>query len=109
MEIHTGAADTLAIARDGVTFVKPEDIQATFSGESIDLIGKNLGSRILSFSDEWFAAAENLTTATPLSASLVSSLTRAPGTTAGRHADTTPNHSTMSSSASVSPLAGSRA
>lgn len=29
----------------------------------LDLIGKNLGSRILSISDEWFAAAENLTTA----------------------------------------------
>lgn len=30
-----------------------------------DLISKPLGSRILSFSDEWFAAAENLTTPTP--------------------------------------------
>lgn len=30
-----------------------------------DLINKSLGSRILSFSDEWFAAAENLTTPTP--------------------------------------------
>jgi allantoicase len=29
-----------------------------------DLINKALGSRILSFSDEWFAAAENLTTPT---------------------------------------------
>lgn len=30
-----------------------------------DLINKALGSRIISFSDEWFAAAENLTTPTP--------------------------------------------
>lgn len=30
-----------------------------------DLINKALGSRILSFSDEWFAAADNLTTPTP--------------------------------------------
>lgn len=30
-----------------------------------DLISKPLGSRILGFSDEWFAAAENLTTPTP--------------------------------------------
>jgi allantoicase len=32
---------------------------------SLDLVNKALGSRILSFSDEWFAAAENLTTSTP--------------------------------------------
>lgn len=31
----------------------------------LDLISKPLGSRILSFSDEWFAAADNLTTSTP--------------------------------------------
>jgi allantoicase len=31
----------------------------------IDLINKALGSRILAFSDEWFAGAENLTTPTP--------------------------------------------
>lgn len=30
-----------------------------------DLVNKALGSRILAFSDEWFAAAENLTTPTP--------------------------------------------
>lgn len=31
----------------------------------VDLINKALGSRILAFSDEWFAAAENLTTPSP--------------------------------------------
>lgn len=31
----------------------------------VDLISKSLNSRILAFSDEWFAAAENLTTRTP--------------------------------------------
>jgi allantoicase len=36
-----------------------------FSLTSIDLISKPLGSRILSCSDEWFAAAENLITPTP--------------------------------------------
>ncbi|KAI7630602.1 hypothetical protein KC322_g22982, partial [Hortaea werneckii] len=48
--------------------VKPisaNDIDATFKSDSIDLISKPLGSRILAFSDEWFAAAENLTTPTP--------------------------------------------
>ena len=32
---------------------------------TVDLISKPLGSRILGFSDEWFAAADNLTTPTP--------------------------------------------
>ncbi|KAI7104193.1 Allantoicase, partial [Hortaea werneckii] len=48
--------------------VKPisaNDIDATFKSDSIDLVSKPLGSRILAFSDEWFAAAENLTTPTP--------------------------------------------
>lgn len=33
--------------------------------DNTDLISKPLGSRILGFSDEWFAAADNLTTPTP--------------------------------------------
>ncbi|KAF2770400.1 hypothetical protein EJ03DRAFT_310696 [Teratosphaeria nubilosa] len=58
---------------DGSAYVKQnmavkripaEQIDATFKSDSIDLINKALGSRILSVSDEWFAAAENLTTPT---------------------------------------------
>ncbi|KAF2436068.1 Allantoicase [Tothia fuscella] len=44
--------------------IPAEKIDETFSTGVIDLISKPLGSRILSFSDEWFAAAENLTTVT---------------------------------------------
>ncbi|GAB7360935.1 hypothetical protein MBLNU230_g0919t1 [Neophaeotheca triangularis] len=47
-----------------VKAIKAEDIDATFKSDSIDLISKPLGSRILSFSDEWFAGADNLTTPT---------------------------------------------
>ncbi|KAK5115570.1 Allantoicase [Meristemomyces frigidus] len=50
---------------NAVTIVKAEDIDTTFKSNSIDLINKALGSRILACSDEWFAAAENLTTPTP--------------------------------------------
>nr|POE47986.1 allantoicase [Quercus suber] len=45
--------------------IAAQDIEATFKSNSIDLINKALGSRILAFSDEWFAAADNLTTPTP--------------------------------------------
>ncbi|KAK4497880.1 hypothetical protein PRZ48_010535 [Zasmidium cellare] len=48
-----------------VKFIPADKIDETFKSDSIDLINKPLGSRILSFSDEWFAAAENLTTPTP--------------------------------------------
>jgi len=48
-----------------ITTLAVDQIDATFKSNSIDLISKPLGSRILSFSDEWFAAAENLTTPTP--------------------------------------------
>ncbi|KAK0346119.1 Allantoicase [Friedmanniomyces endolithicus] len=46
------------------TPIKAEDIDTTFKSNSIDLVNKALGSRILACSDEWFAAAENLTTPT---------------------------------------------
>ncbi|KAF2147194.1 uncharacterized protein K452DRAFT_3142 [Aplosporella prunicola CBS 121167] len=43
----------------------PEEIDKAFASiKCIDLISKPLGSKILSYSDEWFAAAENLTTPT---------------------------------------------
>ncbi|CAK4025686.1 probable allantoicase [Lecanosticta acicola] len=50
--------------QEGVQFIPADKIDETFKSDSIDLINKALGSRILSFSDEWFAAAENLTTPT---------------------------------------------
>jgi len=49
----------------GVQAIAADQIDSTFKSNSIDLVLKTLGSRILSFSDEWFAAAENLTTPTP--------------------------------------------
>ncbi|KAI9811779.1 MAG: Allantoicase [Pycnora praestabilis] len=54
--------DTMSISAQSIA---PEYIQQTFASNSIDLISKPLGSRILSFSDEWFASASNLTTPTP--------------------------------------------
>ncbi|KAG9674935.1 Allantoicase, partial [Aureobasidium melanogenum] len=62
MEIHTESLDT--VNNGQVKAIPVEEIQSTFGSNSIDLISKPLGSRILSFSDEWFAAAENLTTPT---------------------------------------------
>ncbi|KAL1634477.1 Allantoicase [Diplodia intermedia] len=44
--------------------VAVEELDTAFSGNSIDLISKPLGSEILAVSDEWFAAASNLTTPT---------------------------------------------
>ncbi|KZF25238.1 Allantoicase [Xylona heveae TC161] len=52
-------------AGSGVVSIAAEDISNTFSSTCIDLISKPLGSRILSFSDEWFAAAENLINPAP--------------------------------------------
>ncbi|KAL2677616.1 galactose-binding domain-like protein [Phyllosticta citricarpa] len=42
------------------TKLEVENIDKTFSGKSIDLISRPLGSEVLAVSDEWFAAAENL-------------------------------------------------
>ncbi|KAK3116195.1 Allantoicase [Teratosphaeriaceae sp. CCFEE 6253] len=52
------------------TPITAEDIDSTFKSDSIarattDLVNSALGSRILACSDEWFAAASNLTTPTP--------------------------------------------
>lgn len=52
------------IAKNTIKPIAAKDIDATFKSDSIDLITKPLGSRILAFSDEWFAAASNLTTPT---------------------------------------------
>ncbi|KAF1816144.1 hypothetical protein P152DRAFT_463806 [Eremomyces bilateralis CBS 781.70] len=48
----------------GPQLVAADKIDETFGGNSIDLISQPLGSKILAFSDEWFAAAANLTTKT---------------------------------------------
>jgi len=48
----------------GIQSLAADQIDATFKSNSIDLVSKPLGSRVLSFSDEWFAAAENLITPT---------------------------------------------
>lgn len=53
------------IATPKVRSIAADKIEATFRSHCIDLISKPLGTQILSFSDEWFAAAENLTTPTP--------------------------------------------
>ncbi|KAI9825755.1 MAG: hypothetical protein M1819_000473 [Sarea resinae] len=79
------AAITAADSSTGIRSIAADDIDKTFSGSigacsryesledkasnppwsAVDLISKPLGSRILALSDEWFAAAENLTTPTP--------------------------------------------
>lgn len=65
-EAQVFTADAAQEVIDSVVKSIPADeIDATFKSDSIDLINKALGSRIISFSDEWFAAAENLTTPTP--------------------------------------------
>ena len=45
---------------DGATPIPAEDIDATFTGKSIDLIAADLGGKVLAFSDEWFAEGKNL-------------------------------------------------
>ncbi|KAI5363998.1 Putative allantoicase, Galactose-binding-like domain superfamily [Septoria linicola] len=65
-EAQVFTADAAQEVIDSVVKSVPADeIDSTFKSDSIDLVNKALGSRILSFSDEWFAAAENLTTPTP--------------------------------------------
>ncbi|KAH6643734.1 galactose-binding domain-like protein [Boeremia exigua] len=46
-------------------FIPAGEIDEVFKSKYTDLISTPLGSRIISFSDEWFAAASNLTTKTP--------------------------------------------
>ncbi|KAF2123398.1 Allantoicase [Dothidotthia symphoricarpi CBS 119687] len=45
--------------------VPAEEIDLTFKSQYTDLISAPLGSKVLSFSDEWFAAASNLITPGP--------------------------------------------
>ncbi|KAK3671795.1 Allantoicase [Recurvomyces mirabilis] len=66
MEAPVLSSETVEdIVQQAVTPVKAEHIDSTFKSDSIDLINKALGSRILACSDEWFAEAANLTTSTP--------------------------------------------
>ncbi|KAJ4308471.1 Allantoicase [Neodidymelliopsis sp. IMI 364377] len=45
-------------------FIPADQIDETFKSTYTDLISAPLGSKIIAFSDEWFAAASNLTTKT---------------------------------------------
>ncbi|EME42708.1 hypothetical protein DOTSEDRAFT_64465 [Dothistroma septosporum NZE10] len=65
METPIIAPESIQDSTNQPILIPADDIDATFKSDSIDLVSKPLGSRILSFSDEWFAAAENLTTSTP--------------------------------------------
>ncbi|KAF2807840.1 allantoicase [Mytilinidion resinicola] len=67
MEIPVVTPEILKIKSIGASKSYPvaaDKIATTFGSHYIDLISKPLGSRILAFSDEWFAAADNLTTPT---------------------------------------------
>ncbi|KAF2268397.1 Allantoicase [Lojkania enalia] len=66
METYTQSlSDTKEMAGSNAKFVPADLIDSTFKSQYIDLISAPLGSSILSFSDEWFAAATNLITPTP--------------------------------------------
>ncbi|TKA51327.1 Allantoicase [Cryomyces minteri] len=63
MEVQSLSPEIIQdIPKSSIQSIPAADIQATFGSSSIDLISKPLGSYILSFSDEWFAEASNLTT-----------------------------------------------
>ncbi|KAF2012348.1 Allantoicase [Aaosphaeria arxii CBS 175.79] len=70
MEIPTISPEYIKATITGADSTKArvlsaDEIDPTFKSQYTDLISAPLGSRILSFSDEWFAAASNLTTPTP--------------------------------------------
>ncbi|KAI2466830.1 hypothetical protein F4781DRAFT_423813 [Annulohypoxylon bovei var. microspora] len=48
-----------------VTSISSDEIDKTFRSNSIDLISGTLGGKVLGFSDQWFADADNLLTPTP--------------------------------------------
>ncbi|KAI9666617.1 MAG: Allantoicase [Bathelium mastoideum] len=66
MEVPIVPPESLTnVVHPSVQSIPSEQIDATFSSTTIDLISAPLSSRILSFSDEWFASASNLLTPTP--------------------------------------------
>ncbi|KAL6710568.1 Allantoicase [Coniothyrium glycines] len=66
MEIRTvSPEDVKSIATSTARSIPTDKIDETFRSQYTDLISAPLGSKVLSFSDEWFAAAENLITPTP--------------------------------------------
>ncbi|KAF2456947.1 galactose-binding domain-like protein [Lineolata rhizophorae] len=65
MEVPAVPPEAVQEGLTGVRQIPAEDIDATFKSNTIDLVSKPLGSRIVSLSDEWFASASNLTTPTP--------------------------------------------
>jgi allantoicase len=52
------------MAATAAKFIPADQIDSTFKSNYTDLISAPLGSKIVAFSDEWFAAAENLITKT---------------------------------------------
>ncbi|KAF2656025.1 Allantoicase [Lophiostoma macrostomum CBS 122681] len=70
MEIHTHSPEDLkhvatSNSSTQARAIPIDQIDSTFKSQYTDLISTPLGSRILAFSDEWFAAASNLITPTP--------------------------------------------
>ncbi|KAF1916142.1 galactose-binding domain-like protein [Ampelomyces quisqualis] len=66
MEIRSfDPEDVKSVATSAPRSIPADQIDATFKSQYTDLISAPLGSKVLSFSDEWFAAAENLITPTP--------------------------------------------
>lgn len=66
MEIRTiSPEDVKSIATTSARSIPVDEIDTTFRSQYTDLISAPLGAKVLSFSDEWFAAAENLITPTP--------------------------------------------
>ncbi|KAL5120885.1 Allantoicase [Pleosporales sp. CAS-2024a] len=66
MEIRSfDPEDVKSTATTAARSIPADQIDSTFKSQYTDLISAPLGSKILSFSDEWFAAAENLLTPTP--------------------------------------------
>lgn len=66
MEINTlTPEDVKQVATSTARSLPADKIDSTFKSQYTDLISAALGSKVLSFSDEYFAAAENLITPTP--------------------------------------------
>ncbi|KAF2747039.1 Allantoicase [Sporormia fimetaria CBS 119925] len=68
MEVPAVSLDQVkdtAASGAGARSVSADQIDSTFKSKYTDLISAPLGSRVLAFSDEWFAEASNLITPTP--------------------------------------------
>ncbi|PNS15412.1 hypothetical protein CAC42_671 [Sphaceloma murrayae] len=67
MEVHAITPEDVVLPSHDKTSqsVPVDQISTVFGSDSIDLISKALGSRVVGCSDEWFAEAANLITPTP--------------------------------------------